>query len=40
MAPQGLLKAFTALVSILTAVLLWSAMPALLAIPTQGNCGG
>jgi PAS domain S-box-containing protein len=31
---QGLLKAFTALVSILTAVLLWRIMPRLLAMPT------
>ncbi|MGD0107897.1 MAG: PAS domain S-box protein, partial [Rhodopila sp.] len=32
---QGLLKAFTALISILTAALLWRIMPGLLALPTR-----
>jgi PAS domain S-box-containing protein len=34
---QGLLKAFTAIVSILTAVLLWRIMPQLLAMPTPAQ---
>jgi PAS domain S-box-containing protein len=34
---QGLLKAFTAFVSILTAILLWRIMPTLQAIPTPGQ---
>jgi PAS domain S-box-containing protein len=36
-AVQGLLKAFTAVLSILTAILLWLIMPRLLAIPTPGQ---
>jgi PAS domain S-box-containing protein len=34
---QGLLKAFTAIVSIVTAVLLWRIMPQLLAVPTPAQ---
>jgi PAS domain S-box-containing protein len=34
---QGLLKAFTAIVSIVTAILLWHIMPRLLAIPTPAQ---